>query len=69
MANLGEGQETITVASMDAKLRFLLAGPGVGYLSVCVARPYGNKGLLKAKELDTLPALKTSISRGMPRRR
>jgi DNA-binding transcriptional LysR family regulator len=53
--NLCEGQETSTVASIDAKLQFLVAGLGVGYLPVCVARPYVNKGLLVRKELDTLP--------------
>jgi DNA-binding transcriptional LysR family regulator len=59
MINLGEGQETTTVASMDAKLRFLLAGLGVGYLPVCVARPYVEKGLLVAKDLDTMPCSQT----------
>jgi DNA-binding transcriptional LysR family regulator len=57
--NLGEWQETTTVGNMDAKLQFLLAGLGVGYLPVCVARPYVEKGLLMAKELDTMPCPQT----------
>jgi DNA-binding transcriptional LysR family regulator len=44
---------------MDAKLQFLQAGLGVGYLPVCVARPYVEKGLLMAKELDTMPCPQT----------
>jgi DNA-binding transcriptional LysR family regulator len=59
MVNLGQGQETTTVASMDAKLRFLLAGLGTGYLPVCVARPYVEKGLLVAKQLDAMPCPQT----------
>jgi DNA-binding transcriptional LysR family regulator len=51
--HLGEGQETTVVATLDAKLRFLLAGLGVGYLPLCVARPYVDKGLLLPKELET----------------
>jgi DNA-binding transcriptional LysR family regulator len=54
MINLGQGQDTTIVATMDAKLQFLLAGLGVGYLPVCVARPYVEKGLLMAKRLDTM---------------
>jgi DNA-binding transcriptional LysR family regulator len=53
--NLAEGQETMAVASLEAKIQFMLAGLGVGYLPQCVARPYVEKGLLLAKGLDTLP--------------
>jgi DNA-binding transcriptional LysR family regulator len=55
MVYLGEGQETTMVASIDAKLQFLVAGLGVGFLPLCIARPYIDKGLLISKELDTLP--------------
>lgn len=50
---LFEGQETITVATLESKLRLQLAGLGTGYLPICVAQRYLERGELVAKELHT----------------
>jgi len=52
---LAEGQETVTVSNIDFKLRLQLSGLGSGFLPVCVARRYIERGQLVAKELDTQP--------------
>jgi DNA-binding transcriptional LysR family regulator len=53
---LFEGQESVAVPSLDAKLELQLAGLGVGNLPLCVARRYIERGQLVTKELTT-PAM------------
>lgn len=56
---LFEGQEAIAVISLEAKLRLQLAGLGSGYLPLCVARPYIERGQLVAKKLHGPPPFRT----------
>lgn len=47
------GQEVLTVADMDQKLAFQLAGLGVGFLPEPLARPWIEQGRLLEKEVET----------------
>lgn len=48
---LCEGQETLTVQNFDAKLQLQLAGVGAGYLPLCVAQHFIDRGQLVAIDL------------------
>jgi DNA-binding transcriptional LysR family regulator len=50
-----EGQETIEVANVQAKLKVILAGLGIAHLPVDVARPYLDRGELIAKKTCAEP--------------
>jgi DNA-binding transcriptional LysR family regulator len=50
---LFEGQEIVAVPSLQAKLDLQLSGLGTGYLPLCVARRFIERGELVTKELAT----------------
>jgi DNA-binding transcriptional LysR family regulator len=56
---LFKGQETVIVASLEAKIDLQLAGLGTGYLPFCVARNSIERGQLVTKQLATPPTPQT----------
>jgi DNA-binding transcriptional LysR family regulator len=55
-----ECQETLTVQSLEAKLQLQLAGLGAGYLPLCVAQPFIDRGELVTVDLAT-PTLRRTF--------